>query len=238
MSLFSTFALGAAQGAAQGLVQGAVSRMQMDMDEAKAKIQEARERAIMKMQQDFQREMAADNQMFQVTREDENRRFQENQASETRNYQAIERENERSYLSGEKEKDRAHSSRLNRENIEAGKYQSKASLASRLITGNDGSLYTMDENNVAQPVRTSDGSQIRAAKNLSESDKMELASIRSQILTLMRNAPQDKRGKEENALKLQELRRAEARLTGRSPSAASAPSSTDDFLNSVLGVKG
>lgn len=237
MSLFSTFALGAAQGAAQGLVQGAVSRMQMDMDEAKAKIQEARERAIMKMQQDFQREMAADNQMFQVTREDENRRFQEHQASETRNYQAIERENERSYLSGEKEKDRTHSSRLNRENIEAGKYQSKASLASRLITGNDGSLYTMDENNVAQPVRTSDGSQIRAAKNLTDSEKMELSSIRSQIQTLMRNQPMGKKGKEDYDRQLQELRRAEARLTGRSPAAA-APSSTDDFLNSVLGVKG
>ena len=237
MSLFSTFALGAAQGAAQGLVQGAVSRMQMDMDEAKARIQEARDKTMLEMQQKFQREMTADNQMFQVTREDENRRFQEQQASEGRNYQSMERENERSYQSGEKEKDRTHSSKLNRENIEAGKYQSKAGLASRLITGNDGSLYTMDENNVAQPVKTAEGTQLRSAKNLSESDKMELISIRSQIQTMMKNTPMGKKAKEEYDRQLQELRRAEARLTGRSPASA-APSSTDDFLNSVLGAKG
>ena len=48
MSLFSTFALGAAQGAAQGFVQGTVNRIQSEMEEAKAKIQDARAQTMLK----------------------------------------------------------------------------------------------------------------------------------------------------------------------------------------------
>ena len=235
MSLFSTFALGAAQGAAQGLVQGSLSRMQSEMEEAKAKIQEARDRTMLKLQQDFSREMFDKNEMARVSEADAGRQFQERMASEGRNYQSMERENEREYQSGEKaldredrEKDRKERRGMHSESIAAQK--------TKLFGGEGGTMYEYRGDGKATALRDETGAPIKSAKNLSETDKMELTSIRSQIQTLMKNPPLSKKEKPDYDRQLQELRRAEARLTGKSP--ASAPSSTDDFLNSVLGAKG
>jgi hypothetical protein len=233
MSLFTTFALGAAQGAAQGAVQGAVARMQMDMEEAKARIQEARDRTMLKLNQDFQRDMAKENRDFTESR-DTARFDQQNALEESRNarHQADLELKERLAMAKDERE---------REIVEKRHQQTLAAIGAR--EGKSRGVYdtTVDgekvyiEGDKARRVSFDDGKPVKTLKNLSDSDKMDLSGIRSQIQTLMKNPPLSPKERPAYDRQLQDLRREEARLTGRS-SAAAAPTSADDFLASILGA--
>jgi hypothetical protein len=232
MSLFSTFALGAAQGAAQGFVQGTMGRIQAEMEEAKAKIQAAREQNILRLQQDFTTQRDRENRDFTASRDDARYAQQkELEDIKTSRHQADIELRER-IANARDERERELAEKRHQQTLAAVSARENKSRGIYDTTADGEKVYI--EGTTAKRVSFDDGKPVKTLKNMTESDKMELRSIDTEISTLTKNAPISAKERPAHEAKIQALQRRKAELTGRS-SAMSPTATTDDFLSSVLG---
>lgn len=240
MSLFSTFALGAAQGAAQGFVQGTVNRIQSEMEEAKAKIQDDRARTMLKLQQEFTAAQNKEQREFTESR-DTARFEQQNEIEASRNARALaDNELKERLANARNEKDREIAEMRHKQTLAALSAREGKSKGT-YDTAADGTRIYM-EGATAQPVKYGDGSSVKTLKNMSESDKAAASSIERDIAAkekLLSNTPMGKTGEATRSrlnVELQDLRRKRAAASGQSAAAASG--GTDNIKTLIRSAMG